>query len=94
MKIIKLLLFLIPLVLLGCGESTDNGTQNSEKIYVEAPIATDSFSQLSLQRNEHEVSLSNSIYDPQGLPVTLESVTALRVDATTLLLVKMICLLL
>ncbi|MBT0321572.1 peptidase, partial [Vibrio campbellii] len=77
---------LLLLVLFGCGGEGDKGdnastaTDNVLADNVLAPLASDAFNQLSMADGQTQVSLKESVVDPQGLPVTLESVTVSHAD--------------
>ena len=73
---------LLLLVLFGCGGEGDNastatGNGNGNVL---APLVRDTFNQLSIADGQTQVSLKESVDDPQGLPVTLESVTVSHSD--------------
>ena len=67
---------LLLLGLIGCGEGGNSSTTDN----VLAPLASDAFNQLSMADGQTEVSLKEAVVDPQGLPVTLESVTVSHSD--------------
>ncbi|MCG9579727.1 Ig-like domain-containing protein [Vibrio tubiashii] len=75
---------LLPTILLlhGCGGEGGSEPQSVTDIdNISSPIAVENFAQLSLQDGaSHEVSLKNSVSDPAGLPLSLESVTSLSSD--------------
>ncbi|ABU73726.1 Ig-like domain-containing protein [Vibrio campbellii] len=72
---------LLLLVLFGCGGEGDKGDNASTATdNVLAPLASDAFNQLSMADGQTQVSLKESVVDPQGLPVTLESVTVSHAD--------------
>lgn len=74
----KLILSAATLLLLsGCG-GEDSPTQTSDNIL--APLAGDAFEVLSKNGKQTTVSLKNVVTDPQGLPLTLESVVATGQD--------------
>ncbi|PMO44228.1 hypothetical protein BCT11_07690 [Vibrio sp. 10N.222.52.B12] len=68
---------LLLLGLIGCGEG-DNASSTTDNVL--APLASDAFNQLSMADGQTEVSLKEAVVDPQGLPVTLESVTVSHSD--------------
>ncbi|MDC5805175.1 Ig-like domain-containing protein [Vibrio europaeus] len=70
------------LLLYGCGgEGGSEPQSNTDIDNISSPIAVENFAQLSLQDGaSHTVSLKNSVSDPAGLPLTLESVTSLSSD--------------
>ncbi|AIW15858.1 Ig-like domain-containing protein [Vibrio tubiashii] len=70
------------LLLHGCGGEGGSEPQSVTDIdNISSPIAVENFAQLSLQDGaSHEVSLKNSVSDPAGLPLSLESVTSLSSD--------------
>ncbi|EHJ9985788.1 Ig-like domain-containing protein [Vibrio parahaemolyticus] len=65
------------LLLGGCG-GEDNSSQTSSSIM--APLAGDAFEVLSKNDGQTTVSLKDVVIDPQGLPLTLESVVATGQD--------------
>ncbi|WP_104038751.1 Ig-like domain-containing protein [Vibrio jasicida] len=69
---------LLLLGLIGCGGEGDNASFTTDNIL--APLASDAFNQLSMADGQTEVSLKEAVVDPQGLPVTLESVTVSHSD--------------
>ncbi|MDK9758687.1 peptidase, partial [Vibrio sp. D173a] len=69
---------LLLLVLFGCGGEGDNASTATGNVL--APLARDAFNQLSMADGQTQVSLKESVADPQGLPVTLESVTVSHSD--------------
>lgn len=69
---------LLLLGLIGCGGEGDNASFKTDNVL--APLASDAFNQLSMADGQTEVSLKEAVVDPQGLPVTLESVTASHSD--------------
>ncbi|MGF1703066.1 DUF823 domain-containing adhesin [Photobacterium makurazakiensis] len=66
------------LLLSGCGgdSSAENGTGNQSVDTVSAPWVENNFTQLQVDGETNTVSLKGDVADPQGLPVTLESVRA------------------
>ncbi|AXN30471.1 hypothetical protein ADU60_00945 [Vibrio coralliilyticus] len=73
-----LFVYLLPLVLSGCGGDTSEQNQkSSHQENVSSPVATDNYSQFLLDNSQHVVSLAEHVSDPQGLPVTLERVEPL-----------------
>lgn len=78
----KLILSAALLLLGGCG-GEDNSSQTSNNIM--APLAGDAFEVLSKDDEQTTVSLKGAAIDPQGLPLTLESVvpTNQECDAPT-----------
>ncbi|CAK6712236.1 Putative extracellular Invasin/intimin cell-adhesion protein [Vibrio harveyi] len=74
----KVIAYFLPLVIIGCGgESAQEEKQSSHQEIVDAPAASDSFFQFSIDDSKHVVSLHEHVVDPQGLPLTLESVEPL-----------------
>ncbi|MDK9758686.1 peptidase, partial [Vibrio sp. D173a] len=71
---------LLLLVLFGCGGEGDNASTATGNGNVLAPLVRDTFNQLSIADGQTQVSLKESVADPQGLPVTLESVTVSHSD--------------
>lgn len=69
---------LLLLGLIGCGGEGDNASFTTDNVL--APLASDAFNQLSMADGQTEVSLKEAVVDPQGLPVTLESVTVSHSD--------------
>jgi hypothetical protein len=69
---------LLLLGLIGCGGEGDNGSFTTDNVL--APLASDAFNQLSMADGQTEVSLKEAVVDPQGLRVTLESVTVSHSD--------------
>lgn len=70
MKTQKLVASIVLVLLAGCGEETSPEQSNN----ILAPLVGDGFQILSQSEKQTTVSLSDLIIDPQGLPVTLESV--------------------
>lgn len=70
MKTQKLVASMVLVLLAGCGEETSSEQSNN----ILAPLVGDGFQILSQSEKQTTVSLSDLIIDPQGLPVTLESV--------------------
>ncbi|EHV5557985.1 Ig-like domain-containing protein [Vibrio parahaemolyticus] len=70
----KLILMSAALFLLGGCGGEDNSSQTSNSIM--APLAGDAFEVLSKNDGQTTVSLKDVVIDPQGLPLTLESVVA------------------
>jgi len=69
---------LLLLGLIGCGGEGDNASVTADNVL--APLARDAFNQLSMADGQTEVSLKDAVVDPQGLPMTLESVTVRHSD--------------
>lgn len=69
----KLILSSILLLLNGCG-GDDGASQTSNSIM--APLASDAFEVILKEEGKTTVSLKDAVIDPQGLPLTLESVVA------------------
>ena len=79
-----LFIYLLPLVLSGCGgETNEQNQQNSHQEAVSSPVATDNYSQFLLDESQHVVSLAEHVSDPQGLPLTLERVEPLSQSCST-----------
>lgn len=73
-----LFVYLLPLVLSGCGgETSEQNEHSSHQEAVSSPVATDNYSQFLLDESQHVVSLAEHVSDPQGLPITLERVEPL-----------------
>ncbi|HHY0467239.1 TPA: Ig-like domain-containing protein [Vibrio parahaemolyticus] len=70
----KLILMSAALLLLGGCGGEDNTSQTTNNIM--APLAGDAFEVLSKNDGQTTVSLRAAVIDPQGLPLTLESVVA------------------
>ena len=74
----RLFVYLLPLMLFGCGgETNEQNEHSSHQEAVSSPVATDNYSQFLLDESQHVVSLSAHVSDPQGLPLTLERVEPL-----------------
>ncbi len=74
MKSRKLILSAAVLLVLNGCNGEDNSSQTSNRIL--APLAGDAFEVLSKDGEQTTVSLRDVVIDPQGLPLTLESVVA------------------
>ncbi|PAU38741.1 hypothetical protein CKF94_04960 [Vibrio coralliilyticus] len=73
-----LFVYLLPLVLSGCGgETSEQNEHSSHQEAVSSPVATDNYSQFLLDESQHVVSLAEHVSEPQGLPLTLERVEPL-----------------
>ncbi|MBY7711016.1 peptidase, partial [Vibrio alginolyticus] len=73
MKSKILILSTTVLLLGGCGE--DEGS-TPESNFIAPPVVRDAFEVLSKDEDQTTVSLKDAAIDPQGLPLTLESVVA------------------
>lgn len=73
-----LFVYLLPLLLFGCGgETSEQNQKSSHQETVSSPVATDNYSQFLLDKSQHVVSLAEHVSDRQGLPLTLERVEPL-----------------
>lgn len=63
-------------LLIGCG-GDDSSPPSKETDTILAPVVQNNFTQLVLSDGTTHVSLADNVTDPQGLPVTLESVVSL-----------------
>lgn len=72
---------LLALSLSGCGG--EDRPDKPQPVEVERPIASDNYTQVLLSDEVKMVSLQDSIEDPQGLPLSLESVVPLSENCPT-----------